>query len=460
VTLRPPSPTRPDPPASALADGERARAASGVDLGALSYHPHSFADPHARVRIGQGRIYRSVSARAADRFRALFDEGVVSTLVERRLFVESELLERRDGGDLVIRHRRIPFVAYPHEWPFRIFQSAALAMLDTALALTEFGRTLADGHPWNVVVDPTSCTPLFVDLGSFWPVRSPEWLAESEFVRFTFHPLGLMAAGKPALARMLMVEDEGVSADSLGAFARRERVREESASALADRSLERHRESIERLRSHAAAYRPPPAARPEPRRRDLEPADLESVLRVLDAHRAKSLLDLGPRPLGSAVELARHLPQVIALTAHEATADRLVEAALAERLPLLPLVIDPLRPTPARGVLDYWQIGATRRLRCDAVLAAETVGWVVDERRLTLEHAAATLAQFSPRVAIVVPPRGRRGGSPPIPTSEVSLALGRWFSRVESVFGAAGREPILVATEPRVDPISAPSPSA
>jgi len=85
---------------------------------------------------------------------------------------------------------------------------------------------------------------------------------------------------------------------------------------------------------------------------------------------------------------------------------------------------------------------------------------VVEQRRLTFDHAAATLAQFSPRVAIVVPERGRRGGRQPLESQEVSLALGRWFSQVESISGAPGREPIVVATGPRAEPYSARSPAS
>ncbi|HLF56605.1 MAG TPA: hypothetical protein VI942_07150 [Thermoanaerobaculia bacterium] len=397
--------------------------------------------------MGEESVFRTISASAAPRFRALFEDGLIDELVRRGLFVESRLHEGGNGDGLVVSHRRIAPLSYPHEWPYTLLCSAALQLLDAARVATRFGRTLVDGHPWNVVIEPWTRSPVFVDLGSFWPIVGPDWLAEPEFLRFTLHPLGLMAAGQRALARLLLAEDDGVGAENLRAFARGLRSRpadgvgREQFVSLQVATLDRLARRVESLRGGAPERAGASRAR--------SGAELvEPALRWLDRFGSRRIVDLSATLELTAPELARGGRQVVALTRDENVADRLVEAAEQESLPLLPLVIDPVRPTPARGVLDYWQMAATERLRADAVVAFGTVEAIVRDRRLTLDHAVEALAQFAPRLAIV----GSAGASaeaPGVDRARLRTVLARRFARIEEVPASSGAAPLLVAIEAR-----------
>jgi hypothetical protein len=69
---------------------------------------------------------------------------------------------------------------------------------------------------------------------------------------------------------------------------------------------------------------------------------------------------------------------------------------------VLPLVMDFVEPTPARGLASHRCIAASERFRCDLVVAPGLLEDVaLRYRRITLEDVAAGLAMFANRWAIV-----------------------------------------------------------
>jgi SAM-dependent methyltransferase len=93
------------------------------------------------------------------------------------------------GPLCVIEHERIPFVSYPHEWCPEMLYAAAELTLDLQLRALDVGLSLKDATPTNIVFD--GCQPVFVDLLSLAarPAGQAIWPAYAQFVRTFLLPL-------------------------------------------------------------------------------------------------------------------------------------------------------------------------------------------------------------------------------------------------------------------------------
>src|ERR1041385_1142121 len=134
-----------------------------ISYAELKFHPHSFADPDGRLFWLDGGLYRAISHEKTPFFAQLFQNGIISELINRGILVGSEPTEHvLDGYGMVLRHTAVPFVSYPNEWCSAMFKDGALAYLDLLKELVQKGLTLKDTHPWNLVFD--GVRPVYVDI--------------------------------------------------------------------------------------------------------------------------------------------------------------------------------------------------------------------------------------------------------------------------------------------------------
>lgn len=162
----------------------------------------SFRDPDSRVFHADGQILRALSERGAQDWRALersrlfaaaTQDGRLVATEEAELTGELPLL-RTERAAAVLRHERIPFVSYPYEWTFGMLRDAALLQLDLLLDALDEDLTLKDATPYNVQF--RGARPVFVDVGSFEPLRDGEpWIGYRQFCELFLYPL-LLAAWK------------------------------------------------------------------------------------------------------------------------------------------------------------------------------------------------------------------------------------------------------------------------
>lgn len=149
---------------------------SSNDLAGDRRDPGSFRDPTSRVFIVGDDVLRGLDARGLADFEAVADSSFFNELLAEGLVVHTERLEQPVAGleewDAVLRHHRIPVISYPFEWPFEMLRDAALLQLEvTARGLAE-GFITKDATSYNVQFEGTA--PVFIDVGSFEPVRAGE----------------------------------------------------------------------------------------------------------------------------------------------------------------------------------------------------------------------------------------------------------------------------------------------
>lgn len=128
-------------------------------------------DPLGEVFSYKGRILRGVFAGYGERAQSvyricqhtgLFDAGIIST----------SICPKGDwthmGYDLIFEHEPIPFVTYAFEWPPSMFKDAAVFQLHLAQAMLLNGLLLKDcGVTTNVAFDGTQ--PKYIDFLSIIP---------------------------------------------------------------------------------------------------------------------------------------------------------------------------------------------------------------------------------------------------------------------------------------------------
>jgi SAM-dependent methyltransferase len=145
--------------------------------------PLARSDNLGAVYLAEDQVYRVVSPQhrsAVERVLArlgteleslgMVDTGACSAAETERLGF--------DTRDLVLKHRRIPLISYPHEWCASMLREAAISQMELARRLLERELYLKDAHPWNTLFE---CgRPIFVDILS---VVDAPLLAAEDYLR-------------------------------------------------------------------------------------------------------------------------------------------------------------------------------------------------------------------------------------------------------------------------------------
>ena len=433
----------------------------------IKYHPQSFADNSMRVFWWQEQIYRALRFKSATFFRKLFQDGVIQNLIDQDLLVESELTPLAlDGYEMVIRHRKIPFVSYPDEWCAAMYKDAALVTIDLAIELAQWDLTLRDAHPWNVLYDIDKGKPVYVDWGSIAPIYSSTWSDYGLFCNFFLYPLLFMSYGQDRIARLLIAADEfGVLESDLSKLIGRSslsgvRLKASLASRLklflgqnVQRLSNSHHQHFKRTLNWISSRISKNAHNLESTLESLEKKShlnsLENVRRQVDSiilpafqvkrlgHYDKSSLSVSPQDdwtikqknihkiltelqpssvldIGSGTgwysKLAALLgSKVVAFDIDESCITQLYHEARENNLPILPLIINFTKPTPARGLADRAGISAIDRFQCDLVLALGLVHHIalglvnpiVGKQIVNFDQIAEGLALFSKQWVVV-----------------------------------------------------------
>jgi hypothetical protein len=359
----------------------------------VRFHPHSFGDPAGRLFWWRGDLYRGVRAGAAP-FVAKAVERVLPRLAEKRLVPATTPTDLTlDGFELVLRHDQVPFTAYPTEWCPEMLREASLLYLDLVVELAAEGLGIKDMNPWNIVFDGPR--PLFVDVMSIAPLEAcVSSFSEERFRRNYLDPLLLMAQGHSRLARALLPEYGGVEPAVLALLRRRNRRlrrgpfrRSPHDHVALARSLRREVEAVELSVADGAG----------------QSADT-AIAGVVEELRPASVLELRTTTGTAAIFAARHGARGIAFFDADERANASFAAARSEDVWLLPLVLDFTKPTPAIGFFDHFSVAAVDRLRCELVVAGDSVRYAVVDRLFPFEHVAEALAAFSGRYALATLP--------------------------------------------------------
>lgn len=443
----------------------------------LRFHPHSFADDAGRLFRWNGQLYRGIRSKQAGFFAQLFRDGVVRSLIERGLLVDTELTDLSvDGYAMVVRHRSIPFVSYPNEWCATMLRDAALTLIDITLELRQQGLTLKDAHPWNILFD--GAKPVWVDLTSIaHQSGNSGWPAYEEFCRFCYYPLILMSQGQERIARTLLPEYDGVRRAELVAVIRGSLPSRLILSKLLRRGfrvvqsmLQRNswapQTSLDLLKQIKRELQRIPLPSYESKHQvvrnecaaflssgcDLTPQQ-RNLRRILTELQPGTVLDFSRGESWSSILPAVMGFNVVSADADPARATTIYAAARENSLRILPLMIEFIKPTPSIGYSSHYSIAATDRLKSDLVLAFGLAQKIAFENHFNFDLIAEGLSSFSKRWLLVEfshlgggANKASYGGFETHALTEFMEALRKRFSKVEIV--TPGAEPgVLILCE-------------
>jgi hypothetical protein len=445
--------------------------------------PGSFRDPESRVLLGEEVVYRVLSSRGRDEWRAFARSPTFARFTAAGSLVATEECAEREiparitgngsGGEEmdsalaggvfgVLRHERIPFISYPYEWSFSMLRDAALLQLELLLSALDDGLILKDASPYNV--QWRGSRPVFVDIGSFEQAREDEpWAGYRQFCSLYLNALLIQAYRGIPFQPWLRGSLDGITpaeADRCfslrdhfrrGVFAhvhlharleRREAARE---GAEVKRELREARFSSELIRANARRLRKLVAGLESRDRRSAwsgyrdantyTAADAERKAEfVAEAVRSTSpglVWDVGANDAAYSRIAADAGAYVVAIDSDHDTVDSVYRQLASEGHDrILPLVVDVTDPSPGLGWRGLERQPLEARGRPDLVLCLALVHHLAIGGNVPLAEIVAWMRSLEASLVVEFPPREdpmvRRLLSGKDPGSNPDYQLGRF----------------------------------
>ncbi|SCG74256.1 methyltransferase domain-containing protein [Micromonospora inositola] len=402
----------------------------------LRADPGSFRDPTNRVFHRDGEVLRGLDHRATADWRALAATGFFRDLLAEGKVCGTEEVTATPPWSAVLRHQRIPFVSHPYEWSFGMLRDAALLHLEILRAALDHGFTTKDGSAYNL--QWRGAAPVFIDVGSFEPLREGEpWAGYRQFCQTLLYPLLLQAHLGVDFQPWLRARVDGLEPDQMRRFfggARRLLPGVLTHVHLHGAMQQRHARSTTtdvRAQLRDAGYsrelaaatvrgieklvrrldRPPGGSHWSDYQRTCGYSAQDRLAKerfveeaVADAGSPPLVLDLGANDGRYARIAARHARYVVAIEQDPAVVDALYRALRAEgERRILPLVMDLADPSPGGGWRGVERAGFADRTRAEVVLALAVVHHLAIGRNVPLVEVVDQLAGLGePGAALVV----------------------------------------------------------
>jgi len=361
--------------------------------------PISFRDPAGYVLVAGGRVLRWIPFIRREEFEACCGSSAFTSLVDAGHIIPHIVLDHAEAAyiaeryelaelsalaanDLVLEHERIPFVSFPYEWCPEMLEAAGRLTLDLVEKLLQEGLGLKDATPYNVLFHGSR--PIFIDVLSIErrDPLDPLWLPYAQFIRTFLLPLAMQQRLGPSLQSILFGRRDGIEPEEayracglltklsppmltlatlptwLGSW----RVDAQSYRKRHLRSSQEARFVTERIVAglRRQLTRVAPSEKNSSRwSRYVEDSEsygeqqveqkVEFIGQVLSTYRPRSVLDVGCNTGRFGLQAARQGAFVVAIDSDPVVVGRVWRQANAERLSVLPLVVDIARPSPAVG---------------------------------------------------------------------------------------------------------------
>ncbi len=162
--------------------------------------PGSFRDRGNQVFYHAGDVFRGLNEQGRKEWETLSTTSFFRQFIgsgklvytEQVAAIETPESRQAEQWSAVLKHRRIPFISYPYEWPFGMLQDAALLQLELQLAALDEDMTLKDASPFNI--QWVGASPVFIDIPSFERLTPGEpWIGYEQFCHMFLYPLFLQA---------------------------------------------------------------------------------------------------------------------------------------------------------------------------------------------------------------------------------------------------------------------------
>jgi SAM-dependent methyltransferase len=393
----------------------------------------TFRDPAGSLRIHGDQVLRTVHPLYAAECLRFLQSDLARRWTSEGHLVSTEILSTKPGEALLLQHPRIFFPSYPWEWTPGEWVAAAELTLQLCTELLQQGWILKDATPLNILFD--GARPVFVDVLSIErrDPGSPLWLAYGQFARTFLLPLAAYKhLGWPLGATLnrrdgyepvdlypylSSVERWSAPLRSLitlpylfekkkgsgGAPATLHQSPEIATDVLAG-NLRRFGRQLHALQAkrRASKWSDYPTAADHYTEQERQQKQ-QFVDRTLQSLRPGSVLDIGGNTGQYSRIAAGAGARVVAWDTDVASADNNFRQAQANGLPILPLVADVARPTPAVGWRNAEGLSLLDRAhdRFDCVMMLGILHHLLLADQIPMADVAALLASLTRRSSIV-----------------------------------------------------------
>lgn len=394
----------------------------------------TFRDPAGSLRIAGDRVLRRVRPALAGPALRFLESDLAQEWVGQGRLIETRFLPGAEG-EITLEHPRIFFPSYPWEWTPGAWVAAARLTLDLCDALLGRGLILKDATPLNILFQ--GAHPVFVDVLSIdaRDPQSPLWLAYGQFVRTFLLPLAAYRYLGWPLSASIHKRDGYEPADLAPYLSRWQKWRQPFRS-LVTVPLMLEREGAQAAQSTAKVRQQPEVALAVLRRnlaslgatlemlapargaasrwsRYTETADHYAaedqkrkqrfVREALSSAQPHHVLDLGANTGVFSRIAAEAGATVVAWDTDLEAAEQNRSEAGKNNLPIVSLVANPARPTPAVGWRNAESLSLLDRARgrFDCVLMLGLIHHLLLSEQIPLEEIAALLRELTTHWAVV-----------------------------------------------------------
>ena len=329
------------------------------------------------------------------------------------------------GAAAVLEHDRIPFISYPYEWTFEMLRDAAILHLEILLAALDEDVTMKDGYAFNVQFQ--GATPVFIDIGSFEGAKGGPWIGYRQFCQTFLYPLLLEAHLGIPFQRYLLGHLDGLEPTEMrrifsgfkrfkkgvfrhvylhsvaetrvtqgGQKLNKDLTKSGFGKELTKATVSKLLKLVRKLHSKRAdsgwkAYRETCSYSDEDRE-----AKEKFIRRTLDDATFDLTWDLGCNDGIYSRIAAEQGGSVVAVDSDDVTVDVLYRSLRADGITnVLPLVMNLVDPSPARGWRGEERRAFTDRARPDLVLALALVHHLAIAANVPLPDVVAWLASLA-----------------------------------------------------------------
>lgn len=352
----------------------------------------SFRDPGGFLYRKEGTLYRQINHSYRPHFEQFLSSGLYEELLKEERIIPHEeaglhLAFSKDEAFKILRPLPLSFVSYPYEWCFSGLKDAALLLLRLQKNALLKGLTLKDASAYNIQFQKGK--PLLIDTLSFEIYRENDpWVAYRQFCEHFLAPLALMSFNDARLSGLFLSNPEGIPLDLAGkllpwrsffniplllnlrlhAMAQKNRASETTSGKKKSWKLSKRGlfNLIENLETAILSLKPPKESSAWSQYHESQSytfqgfqSKQEIVSRFLLKTKGETLWDLGANAGFFSETASRQYSHVLALDADPAATEVSYQKNCKTRnLPVLPLVINLLHPSPAVG----WQNKETSTL--------------------------------------------------------------------------------------------------
>jgi hypothetical protein len=149
----------------------------------------TFRDPAGSLYFDSDKVIRHVRPAFVPEAESFLRSPLAKRWMDSRRMVGTIIGSRDSDGSLLLEHERIEYPTYPWEWTPGQWAAAGELTLDLCEESLAAGLILKDATPLNVLF--RNADPVFVDVLSFDRRKpgNPIWLAYGQFVRTFLLPL-------------------------------------------------------------------------------------------------------------------------------------------------------------------------------------------------------------------------------------------------------------------------------